>query len=96
MNRYIQPPARSEVKWHKGPPPEIGWWPANLIRTPSLLRWWDGKRWSLSVPMRTTTDEIKGLEDCKFFNIPAEHQADIIWSERWWLTPHDKTSTGEK
>lgn len=35
-------------KWHKGPPPSIGWWPANAIRDDELISWWDGKRWSRS------------------------------------------------
>lgn len=36
-------------KWHSGPPPSVGWWPASAFRTSTLLRWWDGKRWSEAV-----------------------------------------------
>lgn len=34
-------------KWHKGPPPSIGWWPASYQRRPEVLRWWNGKEWSI-------------------------------------------------
>jgi hypothetical protein len=34
------------MKWHKGPPPSIGWWPASVSGDPDATRWWDGKRWS--------------------------------------------------
>jgi hypothetical protein len=33
-------------KWHKGPPPSIGWWPASNCRNEHILRWWDGANWS--------------------------------------------------
>ena len=36
-------------KWHKGPPPSIGWWPASVNRASSSLRWWDGAGWSHAV-----------------------------------------------
>lgn len=35
--------------WHKGPPPHVGWWNASTINDPNCWRWWDGKRWSISV-----------------------------------------------
>ena len=33
-------------KWHSGPPPSVGWWPASRWRDSSRLRWWDGFTWS--------------------------------------------------
>jgi len=33
-------------KWHKGPPPHIGWWNASLMNDPKSWRWWNGKHWS--------------------------------------------------
>lgn len=33
-------------KWHSGPPPSVGWWPASTFRYSSSIRWWDGKNWS--------------------------------------------------
>lgn len=35
------------TKWHKGPPPSIGWWPASMYRDMSDLRWWNGRWWSI-------------------------------------------------
>jgi hypothetical protein len=34
------------TKWHKGPPPSIGWWPASNCRNPDAHRWWNGEWWS--------------------------------------------------
>lgn len=34
-------------KWHKGPPPSAGWWPASRRRDGRELRWWDGEFWSI-------------------------------------------------
>ena len=33
-------------KWHKGPPPHIGWWNASACRVEDSWRWWNGVRWS--------------------------------------------------
>lgn len=35
-------------KWHRGPPPSVGWWPASFMRSMETLRWWDGV-WSRGV-----------------------------------------------
>ncbi len=39
----------SKFKWHKGPPPYIGWWNASSGRCSTHWRWWDGKQWSVIV-----------------------------------------------
>lgn len=44
-------------KWHKGPPPHVGWWNASAFRSPNIWRWWDGHRWSLSVSSGRSADE---------------------------------------
>ena len=48
MTKYIQPPRSEECEWRSGPPPEIGWWPADwhVRPQPDCLRWWDGSEWS--------------------------------------------------
>ena len=35
-------------RWHKGPPPSIGWWPTKHYhnRDSATYRWWDGECWS--------------------------------------------------
>lgn len=33
--------------WKSGPPPSLGWWPANTIQDRGIYSWWDGKRWSI-------------------------------------------------
>ena len=37
----------SARKWHKGPPPHVGWWAASNSRNQAAWRWWNGKRWGL-------------------------------------------------
>lgn len=36
------------MKWHKGPPPHVGWWNASLNQNPSSWRWWNGTEWSIA------------------------------------------------
>jgi hypothetical protein len=38
----------SKTKWHSGPPPSVGWWPASRFRDDAWMRWWDGERWSFA------------------------------------------------
>lgn len=33
-------------KWHRGPPPSKGWWPASYAMHPDIYRWWNGGQWS--------------------------------------------------
>ena len=35
-------------KWHKGPPPHVGWWNASVGQSPTCWRWWDGVQWSMA------------------------------------------------
>ena len=33
-------------KWHSGPPPSCGWWPASNSQSENIYRWWNGRVWS--------------------------------------------------
>lgn len=44
------------TKWHKGPPPSIGWWPAKNRFDSNTIRWWNGKYWSLPAHAGTTAE----------------------------------------
>lgn len=71
------------MKWHKGPPPSIGWWPASFWRDHKFLRWWDGKNWSLAC-----TSADSAAEAAVKAGYPALIDKDNIeWTERpaWWL-----------
>ena len=45
------------TKWHKSPPPEIGWWPASIKMNKQALRWWNGKYWSINAYINYTAEE---------------------------------------
>lgn len=79
MSNYIKPPASKSCKWRKGPPPSIGWWPASVQREPAVLRWWDGKRWSMFT-LSSWTAKQAGDHG----GIYAITGADIEWCDRWW------------
>ena len=49
------------IKWHKGPPPSVGWWPASVAECEDAIRWWDGRTWSC-VAWRRDTPEIAALK----------------------------------
>lgn len=51
----------SELTWNSGPPPSIGWWQASWSKNPKVLRWWDGKEWSVAVPEERTSKEAAEL-----------------------------------
>lgn len=63
--------------WRKGPPPSIGWWPANAIRAPELLSWWDGKLWSFAAINTDSLEEVGKAVDMKR---GREHL--IEWTDR--------------
>ena len=71
------------TKWHKGPPPEIGWWPASVYKDKYSLRWWNGKYWSgVAFP----------YHDAHYAAFLASHHVSFVqplieWTERWWLEP---------
>jgi len=66
--------------WHKGPPPEIGWWPASTHKDEIMLSWWNGEYWSnwaychYSAKLAAYYAAQKDIR-----------QKEIEWTERWWL-----------
>ena len=64
-------------KWHKGPPPSIGWWPASHMRDARTLRWWCGQKWSLGACQSWTAKQA-ALQA----SLPSVCQADIMWTNR--------------
>lgn len=35
------------MRWNKGAPPAVGWWPASNRRDPECWSWWNGSEWSV-------------------------------------------------
>lgn len=68
------------MKWHKGPPPEIGWWPASIAQDPGCIRWWNGYRWSLPAFVRDSANTAAKMAAKR-----SDIQAFIQWTDRWWL-----------
>lgn len=64
-------------KWHKGPPPHIGWWNASVNRDGGIWRWWTGRRWSLPASSRCSAKEAAGEA-----RLPATASG-IQWTDYW-------------
>ena len=69
------------TKWHKGPPPEIGWWPASKRKDDQAIRWWNGEFWSISLTPDRSAEYAGTI--ATIGSIVAT--SDILWTERWWL-----------
>lgn len=80
-------PDQSHLLWHSGPPPAIGWWPAGVSRSPSMLRWWDGHAWSAAAyPEYTEQVAAQKAAQCD-----AEVRQDLIeWTCQWWVPSQRK------
>ena len=63
--------------WRKGPPPSIGWWPAGWNRDPSVLRWWDGTRWSWPAGVGMSAERAE--EQAR---TPSRFADKIEWADR--------------
>jgi hypothetical protein len=67
----------TKTEWFKGPPPSIGWWPASLMQDKTIVRWWNGNRWSLESKRGDAMDRVV---------YRAGHQSlyseDIEWTHR--------------
>jgi len=67
-------------QWRKGPPPEIGWWPASGVQDHTAIRWWDGHMWSCpAIPFDSAEDAASAA------NKISQFQDRIEWTDRWWL-----------
>lgn len=69
------------MKWHKGPPPEIGWWPASLVQDEQAIRWWNGKFWSVAAFPEDSAKKAATYAAKK----SAHGLSWIKWTDRWWL-----------
>ena len=68
------------MKWHKGEPPEAGWYPAMRIKERggwnNGWRWWDGERWSWpAFPHESAQKAGKWAAQKE----PAGHTPEIMW-----------------
>lgn len=68
----------SNRKWHKGPPPHVGWWNASNCRLNHVWRWWDGKLWSRMVKDSCTAGYAG---ECAGIHIPNDGV--ILWTDYW-------------
>lgn len=68
----------SERIWHKGPPPHVGWWNASINREPNRWRWWDGKKWSVSV-----TSRYKVKSAAYWAGVQSIFDGDVEWTDYW-------------
>jgi hypothetical protein len=71
----------SKPKWHKGPPPSIGWWPASVQHDRKVLRWWNGEYWSIAAYPKYTAQAAANMAKHRFYESDKEP---IKWTERWW------------
>jgi hypothetical protein len=69
-----------KLVWRKGPPPEIGWWPASVQKHYVSIRWWDGKCWSINCSYRTTKRQAGFSADIK----EPGAMPYIEWTDQWW------------
>jgi len=69
-----------ETVWHSGPPPSVGWWPASLFKDKSIVRWWNGKVWSVMA-----TPGFTAREAGRAATLRGYYQDLILWTERWWV-----------
>ena len=64
-------------KWHKGPPPSVGWWPASDGRMPDYYRWWNGFFWSR--PAQSWMASAEAAHEAQF---PNSRPESIEWTNR--------------
>ena len=62
------------MKWHKGPPPSVGWWPASTQRVGKIYRWWNGEYWS-----RPAFAGLTAVEADFKAAIPSINSTENIW-----------------
>jgi hypothetical protein len=69
-------------KWNKGAPPSVGWWPASVQHDRNVIRWWNGKYWSVAANPKITAETAANMASFRFYESDKEP---IKWTERWWL-----------
>jgi len=69
---------KQKIKWHKGPPPHIGWWVASLCGYEKSWRWWDGVAWSHSA---LPTSPINSVAFWSMKHAPQDDKKKIRWSD---------------
>lgn len=62
-------------KWHKGPPPHVGWWNASDCRNPRAWRWWNGKSWT------GLTFAWEGASAAAYAATRREYRTEIEWTD---------------
>ena len=71
----------TDLTWHSGPPPHVGWWHASYARNPDTWRWWNGAYWSLSVA--STDSLVVVVVVVKLSRIPSRVEDSIEWTDYW-------------
>ena len=67
------------AQWFDGLPPSIGWWPASVFENQTVLRWWNGRCWSVPVPVFCNAVEAGKKAE---FVTTIEHHEFIRWTDR--------------
>ena len=67
------------MKWNKGVPPSIGWWPTRHYERPSTgCRWWDGEVWSWVAFAHESAEKAAHWAAKK----ETLHMGNIEWADR--------------
>ena len=66
----------SNLVWHSGPPPSLGWWPASANKDPDVLRWRSATSWSRCVTKHTP------LARAAYLATQPAYAENIRWTER--------------
>jgi hypothetical protein len=65
-------------KWHRGPPPHVGWWNASLLQDPICWRWWNGGAWSIDVETTFSTEMLE------YYASHVTTQTHLVeWTDYW-------------
>lgn len=67
-----------KLKWHRGPPPFVGWWMSSLDRCADYWRWWDGEKWSIAAH-RLQGEKLAA----ELAAAPTIYQSLVEWCDYW-------------
>ena len=67
------------MKWNKGAPPSIGWWPTRHYKQILVAdyRWWDGKCWSWAAFAHESAAKAAHWAEKK-----EARQLEVEWADR--------------